>query len=89
VADAKLGKQCINRLDLNPGSAAHVAKACCLDMVPPIRDEHRQRGKPSQNFITCTRSGKALQQFLQYQPGRNEFLAGFNGPLQLADLRRR
>jgi len=46
AAQAKLRQQCVYRADLDLAAAAGVAQCSGLDMVVPVGNKDRQRGKP-------------------------------------------
>jgi len=68
VTDAELREQGIDGADLHPGATAAVSQLRGVDVILPIRCEERQRCEPIDDVFACTRTGEALQQFLQDQP---------------------
>ncbi len=89
VPNAKLRQQGVDRSDLDTAAATFVAQLRGVDMVAPIRNQQRQGGKSIHNSLAIPRSGKALQKLLQHQAGRENCLAGFEGPHQPVHLGRR
>lgn len=78
VANAQLGKQCVDRPDLNAAAATQVSKICGLDMIVPVRNDHRYRGKPIDNLLASLRPRKSLKQLLQDQARREDLLSSFD-----------
>jgi len=69
VANAELGEQCVNRADLNAGTPTPITQVRCTDMVVAIRNHERQRCEPCNDVSVSAGPGKALQEFLQHEPG--------------------
>lgn len=84
VTEAKLRQQGVDRPDLNAGSPASVSQFRGVDVVPPVRNQQRQCGKPVDYLLPVPRSGKTMQQFLEDQTGHENCLAGFDGTNQCA-----
>jgi hypothetical protein len=74
---------------LNATPPAFVSQIGRVDMVVPVGNEQRQRREPVENLSAVPRSGKALEKLLQYEPGRHELLARFDGTDQFEPLVRR
>lgn len=75
VAKAELRQQRIDRADLNAASSAFVSLIGRVHMVAPIGNQQRQSGEPFEDLPAIPRSGEALQELLQNEPGRHELLA--------------
>src|SRR5207253_383308 len=78
IADAELRQQRIDRPDLDSCATAPVAQLGSRDVVVPLRNKERQCRKTIQYATAGPRPGKALQQFLQYDAGGKQHLAGFD-----------
>src|SRR5437016_3448265 len=89
VAKTELCQQRIDGADLNAAASAFVSQFGGIHMVAPIGNQQRQRGEPVEDLSVVPRSGEALQQLLQNQPGGYELLAGFDGTDQFAWFVRR
>jgi len=83
VPDAKLCQQRVDRPDLNAAAPTSVAQLGGVDVVAPVGNEQRQRGKPIEDLPPIARPGKALQKLLQNKTGGQKRLAGLDGANQL------
>lgn len=72
VADAELREQRVNRSDLQSAPPAGIAQLRCRDMIVPVRSEERERREALDDQPASLGSGKALEQFLQHQAGRDD-----------------
>jgi hypothetical protein len=88
VVEAELSQQRIDGTDLNSAASAFVPQFGRLDMVAPVGNQERQCGEPIENLCAVPWSGKALQEFLQNEPGGHEFLARFDSTDQFASFAR-
>ena len=78
VTETELSKQRVDRTDLNSSAAAFVPQFGRVYMVKPVGNQQRQRGEAIEDLCSVPRSREALQKLLQNQPGREDFLAGFD-----------
>src|SRR3954465_15662058 len=89
MTDAQAGQQRVDGSNLNPAAAAPVAEFGRLDVIVTVWDEQRQRRESIDNPGPGAGTGKALQQLLQPEPGRDQNLAGFDGAQQFVRFRPR
>jgi hypothetical protein len=70
MTEAQLRQQRVDGADLHTLTAAMIAQLRGIDMVAAIGHQERQSRKPLKDRIAGSRTGKSLQEFLQYEPGR-------------------
>jgi hypothetical protein len=76
MAHAQLGQQRINGSCLDAALAAEIAQCCGGNVIFAIGHEERQGAEMFHDLILRPGPRKTLQQFLQYQAGRRDALAG-------------
>ncbi|CAG1003919.1 hypothetical protein BURK2_03251 [Burkholderiales bacterium] len=74
MTNTELRKQRIDRADLHAGLSTGVAKGCRGDMVFTVGLKQRQRAKTLDDLSGGFWPRKALQEFLENQPGRDDNL---------------
>jgi len=84
VAETELRQQRIDGPDLNARASAFVSQVGRVDMIAPVGDQQWQCGEAIENLCTVSRSDEPLQKLLQNEPGRREFLTGFDSTDQFA-----
>ena len=89
VAETELRQQRVDSADLHAAAPALVSEFGRVNMVAAVGNQQRQSGEPVEYLRPASRSGEALQKFLQDEPGGHELLAGFDGANQFARFIRR
>jgi len=80
MADAKRGQESIARSDLYPDPPAAISQLRRPDVIVAIGNQQRYGGESIQDLFTRSRPPKALQKFLQDDPGGQDRLTAFDGP---------
>jgi hypothetical protein len=89
MPDAKLRQQGIDRTDLDTASPASVSQCGRVDVIAAVRGQERQSGEPRNDLFARSWAGKALQQFLKYQAGRQNRLTSADRLAQCGYFRER
>ena len=84
VTEAELRQQRIDGADLNAAASAFVSQFGRVHMIAPVGDQQWQCGEAIEKLCTVSRSDEPLQKLLQNEPGRREFLTGFDSTDQFA-----
>jgi hypothetical protein len=79
----------VNRSNLRSGTPAAISQFCGLDVIVAIRHQKWQCRELIHNISAGLWPRKALRQFLEDQPGRNERLADFDRVRQRLHFRSR
>lgn len=79
MTNCQLGKQRVDRTDLNACSSAGSAEFCGGDMILAIGLEQRQRCKPFNDLRLRLGHTKALKKLLQHQPGGHDHIGTHEG----------
>jgi hypothetical protein len=87
MADAQLCEHGVDRPDLHAAASARVPNAGSGDVVLTIGLDQRQGGEALDDLRLGLRAGKALQNFLQHETGRDHKIVAFQGVLQGLQLR--
>jgi len=88
MTDAKLRQESVDRPDLDAGAATDIAQIRCANVILPVGHKKRHRREAIQNLCSRFRPGKALQQLLQHETGRQQCFAGLDRADQRAQWRR-
>lgn len=83
MADATPGKERMDGADLNAGLATGVAQDGFADVAFVARLQQRERSDAFDNLGPCFRTGEPLQQFLEHQARRVDYLGADQGILEL------
>lgn len=70
MPDTQLSNQRINRTGLNAALAALVSNLRCGDMIVPVRSEEGKGGEVFDDLQSSPGTRETLEQFLKYQPRR-------------------
>lgn len=82
MANAELRQDGIDRANLQTGPTTAISQFRGSDMILPVRRQQRQRREPIDDVFPRSRTGEALQQFLQDQPRSQDRCATFEGIAQ-------
>ena len=88
VSDTQLSNQSINRTGLNPAPAAFVSQLCCGVMIFSVRRQERKGTEVFDDLKSDLGTGEPLEQFLKYQPGRENPVPSLNCANECRDLRK-
>lgn len=85
VADAQGRQQGVDGRHLQAFAPASVSQVGRLDVVVAPGNQEREGGEAVDYLVTQSRSGKALEEFLQNQSGREDRLARSQSPSEFND----
>jgi hypothetical protein len=86
VPNAELGQQGVDGANLYTGPATDVSNLCGSNVVLAIWLKHRKRFKGLDDLGACRGPGKALEEFLQDEPGSDDKLVSEKRLLQSLHL---
>lgn len=89
MAHTERGQECIDGANLHPRAPAAIPQARRSNMIVAVGNEERDRGKSIQDVLACLGARKALKNFLENEPRRDNRLSGFDGANERTDLSRR
>ncbi len=86
MTSTQLGKEGVNRSNLNPGATARVAQFRRVHVIAPIGNDKRQCGKPINDLLAGLRAREPLQQFLKDEPCGDDGVTGLKAAAQFFNL---